>query len=99
MNLNNTPFLVLDTQTTGLHERAEICQIAIVDRDGRVPLDQLVKPTADVEIDPENVRCIQSRLKSPRPANSVERFYANYAHAKDLKRIGATQRALETPIR
>ncbi len=43
-----------------------------------------LKPTADVKIDPENVRCIQSRLKSTRPADSVERFYANCAHTKDF---------------
>lgn len=36
-------FVVLDTETTGLNRPAEICQIAIVDQDGVVLLDTLVK--------------------------------------------------------
>ena len=36
--------LFLDTETTGLDRRAEVCQIAIVDYDGAVLLDTLVKP-------------------------------------------------------
>jgi DNA polymerase-3 subunit epsilon len=34
----------LDTETTGLDAKAEICEIAIVDHDGRRLLDTLVKP-------------------------------------------------------
>ncbi len=37
-------FLVLDTETTGLHSTAEIVQIAIVDAQDNVLLDTLVKP-------------------------------------------------------
>jgi DNA polymerase III subunit epsilon len=38
-------FLVLDTETTGLGNDAEICQIAVVSAAGTVLLDTLVKPT------------------------------------------------------
>jgi DNA polymerase-3 subunit epsilon len=36
--------LLLDTETTGLHGNAEICQIAIIDVSGHVLLDTYVKP-------------------------------------------------------
>lgn len=40
---NRGGFVVLDTETTGL-ERGEICQIAIVDVDGKILLDSFVRP-------------------------------------------------------
>lgn len=41
--IRNEDYLVLDTETTGLHE-GEICSIAIIDNRGTVLLDTLVKP-------------------------------------------------------
>lgn len=41
-------YLVLDTETTGLDGRAEICQIAIVDSRGKTLLDTLVKPSSHI---------------------------------------------------
>jgi DNA polymerase-3 subunit epsilon len=38
------PFVVLDIKTTGDGENDEIIQVGIVDQDGKVLLDQLVKP-------------------------------------------------------
>ncbi|HMO60400.1 MAG TPA: 3'-5' exonuclease [Roseiflexaceae bacterium] len=37
--------LILDTETTGLDDRAEIVQIAVIDMAGTVKLDTLVRPT------------------------------------------------------
>jgi len=37
-------FVILDTETTGLERPAEICQIAILDWDGDILLNTLVKP-------------------------------------------------------
>lgn len=37
-------FVVLDTETTGLDNGAEIVQIAIIDRDGETLIDTLVRP-------------------------------------------------------
>lgn len=37
--------IILDTETTGLDERAEIVQIAAIDIDGNILIDSLVKPT------------------------------------------------------
>ena len=40
---------ILDTETTGLGNTAQICQIAIIDPYGEVLLDSLVKPTVPIE--------------------------------------------------
>lgn len=52
-----------------------------------VAATQLRRQAIGVEIDPENVRCIQTRLATPRPSDSVERFYASYACTPHLARI------------
>lgn len=41
-------YLVLDTETTGLDSTSEICQIAIIDSNGKVLLDTLVKPVRPI---------------------------------------------------
>ena len=38
-------FCILDTETTGLDDNAEIVEIAIIDKEGRTLINQLVKPT------------------------------------------------------
>lgn len=45
--LDNDP-LILDTETTGLGNQAEIIEIAILDRQGRPLFDQLVRPARPV---------------------------------------------------
>jgi len=37
-------FVILDTETTGIDNKSEICQIAIIDSAGKVLIDTLVKP-------------------------------------------------------
>lgn len=61
-----------------------------------VAATQLKRRAIGVEIDPENVRCIESCLASLRPADLVERFYAKYAFTKDLEYIWARDKAAET---
>lgn len=39
------PFVILDLETTGLKGTAEIVQIGVIDQDGAVVLEQLVKPS------------------------------------------------------
>jgi len=50
--------LILDTETTGLHGIAEICQIAIVDGAGQVVIDTLVKPTRPIPRDASHIHGI-----------------------------------------
>ena len=47
-NLLAHPFFVLDTETTGLGKEDEIVQIGIVDRDGAVSMNQVIKPTIPI---------------------------------------------------
>lgn len=44
-------FVVLDTETTGLDEAAQIVSIAIIDHTGQVLLDTLVRPTISIPDD------------------------------------------------
>lgn len=67
LNLRNVPFLVLDTETTGLHDYAEICQIAIVDHTGQVLLNQLVKPTLPIPDEAAAIHGITDDLVANQP--------------------------------
>lgn len=44
-------FLVLDTETTGLGNDAEIIEISLIDQDGRVLIDTLVQPSKPIPDD------------------------------------------------
>ena len=48
----------LDTETTGLHGRAEIVEISIIDYDGSVLFDKLVKPRQPIPRDAVTVHGI-----------------------------------------
>ncbi len=45
--LNHQP-LFIDTETTGLNDHAEICDLAVVDAEGTVLLNSLVRPTIPI---------------------------------------------------
>lgn len=55
-------FLVLDTETTGLHGTAEIVQIAIVNAQGDVLLDTLVKPIHYIPPDTTRIHGITNEM-------------------------------------
>lgn len=42
------PFCILDTETTGLDENAQIIEIAVIDEEGKTLLDTLVKPPCSI---------------------------------------------------
>jgi DNA modification methylase len=48
---------------------------------------QLGRGTVGAEIDPDNVACIETRLKSIREADSITRFYKDYIHTDKLNEI------------
>jgi DNA polymerase-3 subunit epsilon len=54
-------FLVLDTETTGLH-RGEIVQVAIIDSAGTVLLDRLVRPVFPIPADATRIHGIQDSM-------------------------------------
>lgn len=40
--------VILDTETTGLDSEAQICELAIIDRDGKVLVDTLLRPSVSI---------------------------------------------------
>ena len=59
--------LYLDTETTGLDPRAEIVEIALIDHDGAVLLDSLVKPTRRIPYDATRVHNISNEMVANAP--------------------------------
>ena len=59
--------LYLDTETTGLDARAEIVEIALIDHDGSVLLDSLVKPTRRIPWDATKVHHISDAMVADAP--------------------------------
>ncbi len=55
--LNQNP-LFLDTETTGLDDNAEVCEIAVIDRGGVAVLDTLIKPTHAIPQDATRIHGI-----------------------------------------
>lgn len=60
--VNARNFVVLDTETTGLGNEAEICQIAIIDADGKTLLDTLVKPKRSIPTDATKIHGITNDM-------------------------------------
>jgi DNA polymerase-3 subunit epsilon len=62
-----SPTVVIDTETTGLTKTAEIVQIAVVDLDGTVLLDSLVRPAQSIPAPATRVHGITDELVADAP--------------------------------
>lgn len=60
-------YVVLDTETTGLYDDAQIVQIAIVDDYSNVLLDTLVKPTIAIPMDATRIHGITNEMVQNAP--------------------------------
>jgi len=49
--------------------------------------EQLGRKSIGIEIDPENIKCIENRLEHISKSDNVTRFYKDYIHTDDLKKI------------
>lgn len=68
--------LILDTETTGLHDTAEIVDIALIDCSGAMLLDTLVKPTRPIPLEAQHIHGITNAMVSGAPtwADIHDRF-------------------------
>lgn len=71
--IKSNDYLILDTETTGLGSDAEICQIAIIDSDGKVLLDTLVKPVKPIPPDATAIHKITNEMvKDAEPFDTLQ---------------------------
>lgn len=59
-------FVVLDTETTGLHD-GEICQIAIVQDDGSILMNEYVRPVRGIPADATRIHGITDEMVADAP--------------------------------
>jgi len=59
--------LYLDTETTGLHETAEIVEIAIIDNDGNTVFESYVRPTQSIPPDAIRIHQITDDMVKKAP--------------------------------
>lgn len=99
----------LDTETTGLHRQAEIVEICIVDYDGSILLDTLVKPHGPIPFEAFSVHGITDHMvKDANPWNKIwpeveeiltNRYVGIYNAEFDLKMIRQSHRLHGMPWR
>ncbi len=65
--LSKQRLLVLDTETTGTGPRAEICEIAIVDRAGEVVVDELLRPRTRMSVSATRIHGIRTADVEEKP--------------------------------
>jgi DNA polymerase-3 subunit epsilon len=59
--------LFLDTETTGLSDRDEICEIAVINLAGEVLIDTLVKPTKPIDHNTSQIHGITNEMVKDAP--------------------------------
>jgi DNA polymerase-3 subunit epsilon len=61
------PHIFLDTETTGLDSRAQIIEICVIDRDGKVLVDSLVRPEGSIPQDAIRIHGITDEMVNTAP--------------------------------
>ncbi len=102
--------LILDTETTGLGRRAQICEIALINSDGGVVLDARVKPTVSIPEEATAIHGIGDEDVADAPTlNEVltedildricDAKVGIYNAAYDIRMLRQSMLALKTPAR
>lgn len=101
--------LYIDTETTGLNRTDEVIEISIVDYEGTVLFNSLVKPTQPIRQDAQFIHGIDNKMVATAPAWPIlwpkirEIFYgrtiAAYNAPFDLKMIQQTHARYRLPWR
>ena len=78
--IESRDFVVLDTETTGLYESAEIVSIAVIDSDGKTLLDTLVKPVRPIPPEATRIHGITNEMVKdalPLPVQTLGHLLTN----------------------
>lgn len=59
-----------------------------------VVAEQLGRKSIGIEIDPENVQCIEQRLNNIRESDSIAKYYKEYVNTENLKEIWGSQKVV-----
>lgn len=59
-----------------------------------VVAEQLGRKSIGIEIDPENVKCIEQRLTTIRESDSISKYYNDYINTENLKEIWGSQKVV-----
>ncbi|HSS99790.1 MAG TPA: 3'-5' exonuclease [Terriglobales bacterium] len=70
-------YVVLDTETTGLNDNAEVCQIAVAASTGEVLLDTFVKPVEPIPAEATKIHSITNAMVADAPgwASIIPRLF------------------------
>ena len=79
MLLSDEPFVILDLETTGLNDNAEICQIGLLSSNGDVLMNTLVKTVEPIPTSSSNIHGITDTMVQDAPT-----FDAIYEQLCDL---------------
>lgn len=60
---------------------------------------QLKRKSIGIEVDPENVKCIKSRMENLRDADDIEKYYKDYAYTDNLDEIWGTSVKIGVPMK
>lgn len=98
----------LDTETTGLGPTDQICEISIVDNNGSVLLDTLVRPTIPMKSNAQQVHGISDEMLQDAPYFSEilpeirsilnDRVLVIYNSEYDLRMMGQSAYAMSIPL-
>ncbi|MBN2047698.1 MAG: 3'-5' exonuclease [Anaerolineaceae bacterium] len=64
--LSQSP-IYLDTETTGLDKKAEIIELAVVDHDGKILMDQRFRPQSPIPAEAEKIHKISNQMVANAP--------------------------------
>lgn len=78
-------FVILDTETTGLGDKAEICSIAVIDDTGKTLLDTLVRPVRGIPADATRIHGITNdTVKNARDWLNTNEQVWQLLHGRDV---------------